>query len=53
MRTFMNKKRKLVNQSNQQEYTRKRQNIGEDANGISPCSSFGANILKRLLHEQM
>jgi hypothetical protein len=33
MRSFVNKKRKLVNQSNQQEYTRKRQNTGEDSSG--------------------
>jgi hypothetical protein len=41
MRTFVNKKRKLVNQSNQQEYTRKRQNTGEDANGISSQIASG------------
>lgn len=35
MKTFINRKRKLVNQSNQQEYTRKRQNTGEDSNGIT------------------
>jgi hypothetical protein len=33
LKTFVNKKRKLVNMSNQLEYTRKRQRTSDDPNG--------------------
>jgi hypothetical protein len=49
----MNKKRKMVNQSNQQEYTRKRQNTGEDASGIHTVTTVFLILHQRRRHEQM